>query len=150
MNTRDYDNCPAFPHIDDYRQLLVLFKFTDPNDNTILTFEQMHQMITGTEPSEHPEIRKLQMWYVRDNWNMLKYIVRSDGHNWPVGSVQWDGKWLHGHLDADQKKKVIDRNNSIKKGVAIGINRVNKLLGSDAPPPIPIDKWEENQKRIGA
>lgn len=149
MNQREYDNCPAFPHVDDYRQLLVLFHFNDTNDNTIMSWDEIHESVTGTSPSTHPEIRKLQKMYVEANWKILKYVVRRDGHDWPVGSVQWDGRWLHGHLDEDQKKKVIERNNAIKKGVAIGINKINKLLGPNAPAPIPIAEWEKDQEKTG-
>jgi hypothetical protein len=147
---REYDKCPWFPHVESYRQLMVLFDFNDVEDDTKMTFDEMHTKVTGQKPSEDFEIYERQIAYVSKYWKQLKGVARKDGHNWPIGDVQIKGTWFHGALTQEEKAKVTDRNKNLKSGMNKGLNHIIHLMSPYAPKPIPKKDWPEEQKRIAS
>jgi hypothetical protein len=134
MKERQYDSCPAFPHVESYGdyQNVGMFEY---GSEELYTFVQMHEKATGSRLSTDPHIAKLQEDYAKLAWKSLLYVARAM-HEWPLGAVQRDGEWLHGWIDRpDEKKQIIERNNVLKKSMAIGINKINRLFGPDAPEP---------------
>jgi hypothetical protein len=149
MKQRSFDTCPAFPHVNTYGDFMNHDMFLLGSDD-LYTFEEMHQKATGSKISTDPHIAKLQLLYVKTSWEALKYVGRKY-HDWPIGDVVRKGIWKHGMITGeDEKKQIADRCDAIKKGMAIGFNRIKKLMGPDAPTPTPLEDDETKPKRIAS